>query len=44
MNIQSYENKFIFPRIAWMSPFVWHTQTNIIPKTKVNRSYGKNDP
>ncbi len=40
MNIWSHENKFIVPSIAWMSPFVWHTQTNILLITKVNRLYG----
>jgi hypothetical protein len=32
---------FILPRIAWMSPFVWHNWTNKILKNKVNRSYEK---
>ncbi len=37
MNFWSYENKFIFPGISWMRPFVWHPQTNPFPKTKVDR-------
>jgi hypothetical protein len=37
MNSWSYKNKFIFPGIAWMRPFVWHPQTNPLPKTKVDR-------
>jgi hypothetical protein len=36
-NLESYENKFIFPGISWMRPFVWHRQTSPFSKTKVDR-------
>ena len=32
VKIKNYANKFIFPGTTWSSPFVWHPQTDLIPK------------
>ena len=40
VKIKNYANKFIFPGTTWSSPFVWHPQTDLIPKIRGARTEG----